>query len=69
MRKRRYTTISNFICPDCSNVIPLPRSHGNQREKGHIKTLYCPFCKSEKDFKEMKRKECYISLAGDVIYV
>ena len=39
---RKYT-ISRFICPNCSSVLPLPRT--KKKEKNHIKTLYCYKCK------------------------
>ena len=38
------TKISNFYCTECNYSIPLPRSR-KQREKGHIKDVWCPKCK------------------------
>lgn len=69
MRKRRYSVISNFVCPECKNIIPLPRNHGKQRAKGHIKTLYCPYCKADRNFTEIRRKEFYTCMDGSIMYV
>ena len=40
------TKISNFYCTElgCNYSIPLPRSR-KQREKGHVKDVWCPKCK------------------------
>lgn len=42
--KRYSYDISRFLCPDCGNIIPLPRKTKKERESGHIKDLYCPWC-------------------------
>ena len=65
--KRRPYVISNFICEECGTTVPLPRCHGQQREHGHIKDLWCPGCKKESKFKEIKYKESYKTMAGEVI--
>ena len=69
MRRGNHFTISTFICQECETIIPLPRCHGQQREHGHIKNIWCPCCKKETKFKEIKYKESYKTLAGDVIMV
>ena len=46
-KRRRWMVTSTFVCPECDTEIPLPREHCTQREKGHIKDLYCPKCKKE----------------------
>lgn len=68
MRKRRYMVTSNFVCPECGMIMPLPRNHGNRRESGHIKDLYCPRCKETRKFTEIARKNAYTTLDGKVIY-
>lgn len=40
-------TISTFKCEECGNTIPLPRGNHKQREKNHIKHVYCIKCKKE----------------------
>ena len=54
-RRSNYYTISRFICPECNNIIPLPRR--KCKEKGHKKKIYCPYCKMEQNFKEIKENE------------
>jgi len=51
---RKNFTISDFYCTECGTDMPLPRVK-NQREKGHIKDIYCPKCKQIKKFVEVKR--------------
>lgn len=68
MGRQSFHTISSFVCEDCGGVMPLPRIHGKQRAKGHIKDVYCPICKEVKKFKEIGYKENYRNMAGEVIY-
>lgn len=65
--KRRYT-ISNFMCTECEFIIPLPRRREKQREKGHIKDIYCPNCKTKRKFREIRYVDIYKTLDGEVIY-
>ena len=59
MKKKHYT-ISDFICHECKNKVSLPRTR--QREKGHIKTFYCPFCKTITDHTEIRSSESEMEL-------
>ena len=45
---------STFICTECGNKMYLYRDVNKRRSKGHIKTMYCPFCKNERMFKEIR---------------
>lgn len=65
--KRKPMTTSLFVCSECGQEMFLPRIHGFQREKGHIKDIYCFKCKDVKKFKEYKYKESYRNLDGDII--
>lgn len=65
--KRKPMTTSLFVCSECGQEMFLPRIHGSQREKGHIKDIYCFKCKDVKKFKEYKYKESYRNLDGDII--
>lgn len=67
MRRIRGCVISNFICPVCGTVIPLPRNHGRLRANGHIKDIFCPKCNSVKKFKEVTYKNCYKNMDGEYI--
>lgn len=66
-KRRRWMVTSTFVCPECDTEIPLPREHCTQREKGHIKDLYCPKCKKKQKFKEYNYKQFYKTLDGEVI--
>ena len=69
MRKQRFMDQSVFICPVCQNKFPLMRNHGNQREKGHIKDLWCPFCKTERKFIEVRHGDVYVDESGRIVYM
>ena len=57
--KRKPMMMSLFVCPECGLEMFLPGIHGSQREKGHIKDIYCFKCKDV--------KESYRNLDGDII--
>lgn len=65
--KKKYYPISNFVCPECETIVPLPRVK-KQREKKHIKDIYCPGCRKVRKFVEITRKDYYVTLEGNVIY-
>ena len=64
--KRQTFTISQFLCPECNGIIPLPRVKRN-REKGHIKDLYCPWCKTVQKTKEYKINQLIMNSLGELI--
>lgn len=44
---------TNLKCEECSNIFNIPRKHGEKRDRGHIKHIWCYKCKKEtahKDF-------------------
>lgn len=43
----KHFTISTFTCTQCNNSISLPRKASKQRERGHLKRIYCIKCKEE----------------------
>ena len=48
-------TISDFYCTRCGRKgIPIPRSVGKEREGGHLKKLYCIYCKKETNMVEIR---------------
>lgn len=53
MKKRNDAVISYYKCTGCEKVLIVPRQAGRMRERGHVKDLWCPFCKAEKKFVEM----------------
>ena len=44
MKSIKGYTISYFKCPKCGLQMTVPRKKSRQREKGHIKDLYCARC-------------------------
>lgn len=55
MKNRRNFTMSDFYCTNCSEyIVSLPRPIRKQREKGHLKEMWCPFCKAEHNCCEIK---------------
>ena len=48
-------TKSDFYCVFCSNKgIPVIRQNGAQREKGHLKRLFCLYCNKETNHVEIR---------------
>ena len=48
-------TLSDFYCTKCGKKgIPIARKIGSQREAGHLKKLYCMFCKEENNHVEIR---------------
>lgn len=65
--KKKVSVTSTFVCSECGLEFPLPRIHGKQREKDHIKDLFCPMCGKVQKFKEYAYKRPYKTLDGTII--
>ena len=66
--QNKRVKMSSFVCPDCNKVIlMLPRNH-NRREKGHIKDLFCPWCKDVRKCLEIRDMETYKTMSGEIIF-
>ena len=47
--------ISDFYCTQCgSQGLPVVRTAKHAREPGHLKKLYCVYCKTEKNHAEVR---------------
>lgn len=46
MSNRRNFTISEMYCKECNSIATVPRKKNKQREKGHVKDLWCIHCKA-----------------------
>ena len=68
MKGKHKYVYSTMICKKCLSTFPIPRGLGSQREKGHTKTMYCPMCKEEADFCEIRYKDAYKTLDGIWIF-
>lgn len=53
----RYT-ISVCYCTCCGNRMYIPRASELQREKEHIKTIYCHVCLKKESFIEIREFDC-----------
>lgn len=47
-------TCSDFYCLQCMNKITLPRKGSRQREKNHLKNIYCIKCKNNVNHYEVR---------------
>jgi hypothetical protein len=51
---------SHFFCTKCGNEgIPVQRKKGQERSGGHLKKLYCIYCKEEVNHVEIKENDNY----------
>lgn len=59
MRNRKIN-ISDFYCTQCGHkTLPIPRKDGQGRELGHLKNLYCPFCRKKQNCVEIRQNGKY----------
>lgn len=65
--KKQGFEIHKFVCPECNNVVSLPRKKGRLRQQGHIKDLYCPFCKKVTKMKEYYTDQGIMTLSGEIL--
>ena len=55
MKKEYKSTQSRFFCTECGNEgIPIQRVKGQRRASGHLKKLYCIYCKKETNHFEVR---------------
>jgi hypothetical protein len=55
LKKNNNFTISEMYCTKCGKRgIDIPRKPGSQREAGHLKKLYCIWCKEETNHAEVR---------------
>ena len=38
--------LSSLVCLECGNIFTIPRNKKERRSNGHIKDIWCPFCKN-----------------------
>lgn len=68
MARTNKFEISQFICPTCGTSFPLPRPKSCRREKGHVKDLWCPYCKMIVKTKEIRSRDIFRTFDGRIIY-
>ena len=55
MAKNNKGTKSRFFCTKCGKEgMPIQRRKGAEREAGHLKKLYCIYCKEEVNHAEIR---------------
>ena len=52
----RSYSVSKLICPECGKAMFVPRKNGRKREIGHIKDVWCPFCKKIQKMTEVREE-------------
>lgn len=50
----KNTTQRRFKCPECLTIQTAPKSSSRMTAVGHIKTMYCPWCKKTQDFTQVR---------------
>ena len=53
MKKRNDSFIVYYRCMKCSGEMSVPRQEGRKRGVGHVKDLWCPYCKADSKFSEV----------------
>lgn len=54
-KNNRPITISDFYCTRCGNKgISLPRKISREREPGHLKEIWCPYCNMKTNHVEVR---------------
>lgn len=66
MKQGKYA-ISDMVCPGCGKSFPIPRKKDRKRENGHIKDIYCPFCKTVQGMREYWWTQAHKNMAGDIL--
>lgn len=49
MKKHKYS-IRIFQCPECQRKMYAAKGSAIKTSKGHIKTMFCPYCHCDQDF-------------------
>ena len=52
--------LSNLVCLECGNIFTIPRRRRKHRCDGHIKDLWCPFCKSVNKHYEIQNIDSFL---------
>lgn len=60
---RKSFTISSCYCTQCGNMVTVSRPMAKQREKGHLKRIYCVNCKKEINHYEVRAFDSDFSYA------
>lgn len=48
--RAKHWYLRTFRCPECGAELTAPKN--KPTPVGHIKTMYCPVCRAERDFEQ-----------------
>lgn len=52
--KKQPMTERWFKCPDCGSVFRAFKSSAKRTSAGHVKDMYCPWCKKEEKMVQIR---------------
>lgn len=50
---------TDMLCSMCGEIQTIRRLIGHQKKEGHIKDLWCPNCKRDRKFIEIRDRDIY----------
>ena len=53
--KKKSVTERRFKCPKCGYVATTFKKSSRRSSEGHLKIMWCPFCKDEHNFIQLNR--------------
>lgn len=61
-----------LLCPECKKRFKIWRKTSKQKKKGHVKHMFCPYCRQTVGFIELKHEAIsengWLSLDGEVSF-
>lgn len=51
---KKNTSPRYFKCPDCNFITIAYKKSSRMTKKGHLKVMWCPFCKDEHNFVQIQ---------------
>ena len=55
MSIKHNVTERRFKCPSCNYVYTAYKNSARRTKQGHLKKLYCPFCKDTHNFIQLSK--------------
>jgi phage FluMu protein Com len=51
---KKHSTARYFKCPDCNLILTAYKKTSRMTKKGHLKNMWCPRCKNEHNFIQIR---------------
>lgn len=67
MRRTDKFTLDTMLCNECHKAMFVPRRLGHKRTMGHIKDMYCPWCKKGTQFTEYLSDQFVRNMDGEPV--